>query len=449
MRKHLIKYKVTTWYMIVLIAIVLLLISSILALSKQYITQEAKTELNDEVNDLCKKFLSCDDILAEIMNLHFYDDGVILSIYNKEETLLDGIHPDDFPVNLTFSEGKIREVKENENFWLVLDQSIINQGRKYCIRGVYTLNLIDGMTKKVISYMLLMVPFLIIFTAYIGYRLIQKSLEPIFFMTKTVNNITKSSDLSLRVPNVTSKDELGYLSETFNYMLKHLEDIFNREVQFTSDAAHELRTPISVIISHCEYCLSDLELSEQVREELDIISQKAVRMSDMVSQLLLIARAESNRFKPDFEQTDIRLLTETVLEELQEKADDKKIRLKLNCTQQEVIINCDFNLMMRLLINLIENAIQYGRKEGFVDVTIQCDNEQCLIKVRDDGIGIPDEAQDKIWNRFYRVDSSHSAENGFGLGLFMVKWIVTLHQGTIELKSSTELGSIFNISIPM
>lgn len=231
-------------------------------------------------------------------------------------------------------------------------------------------------------------------------------------------------------------------------MLNHLEEIFLRETQFTSDAAHELRTPLSVISSHCEYCLEDLPLTEEIRAELIIIYKKAQSMSDLINQLLMIARAESGTYQLNLEEVDLDFILESILEELEEKASNHHIRLHLSNHTEDSKIYCDVSLIIQIFSNLIENAINYNTEYGHVDVILENESEGFRIQIKDTGIGIAPDEIDKIWNRFYRVDASHSQVTGFGLGLFMVRWMVEIHHGKIEVQSIPDLGSIFTVYLP-
>lgn len=448
MKQNWIKQKITAWYTAIVIAVILVVVIGILYVTEYYVVKEARLELQDEVSDFYKELNKLQDTSSELLELRYYDDGVVLSIYDAGKKMLDGFYPDEFDISTPFKDGQVQEIREEDGYFMISDRRIEVGGEEYWIRGIYTLNLLQGMSRKLLNYMALIAPFMLLITGFVGYRMIRKALHPIYDLTTMAKDITSSLDLSLRLPEPKTADEMGYLTETFNYMLRHLEDMFKRETRFTADAAHELRTPISVIISHCEYCLEDLELTGEVREELEIICKKARNMSELVSQLLMIARAENGTYRPEYEKTDLILLTDTVLGELREKARKKNITLSLSTRMSNMEITCDFNLIMQMLVNLIDNAINYGRDGGKVEVFMEEKEQQVSIRIKDDGIGIPREEQSKIWNRFYRVDASHSAESGSGLGLFMVKWIVELHKGTIELKSMPELGSIFTVTLP-
>lgn len=448
MRNNLIKYKITFAYTGILVVVLVAVMSGLALFAEHHYEQEAKTELKDEISDFCKDMRRMDQVETNLSRLCFYDDGVTLSIYDREGKLLAGLYPDDFPIDTPFEADRVREAGNRRGSWMFQDHQETVEGKEYWIRGCYTLSSLKNICNKIISYIFILVPVLALLVGLLIYRMIRKSLFPVFHMTQTVKDITQSTDLSLRLPEPETRDELACLTETFNYMLKHLEDVFERERQFTSDAAHELRTPLSVIISHCEYCLEDMELEGELREELVVISRKARSMSKLVSRLLVIARAESGNYQPDFEETDLKILTETVLEELEEKAEEKHIRLELICDEPEAACVCDFGLITQLLMNLAENAIRYGRESGHVQVTLRDQEDSWDIEVRDDGIGIPEDAIGRIWDRFYRVDASRSDDGGFGLGLFLVKWIAGFHGGTVGVRSMVGLGSIFTVCLP-
>lgn len=448
MKQNKIKYKITLWYTGILAIVMILGFFCALLMIRHHFRQDAVTELNDEASDFAKELERLTDPISRISHLNFYDDGVTLAIFDTDGNLVHGLYPDGFPLNTDFSAGEIRTIRQNQEAWMFLDQSISISGEPYWIRAAYTLSLVEHLRARLISAMLLLIPLLLLCAAVIGYRMLRKALYPIYTINRMVNDITHSSDLSLRLPDTATEDELSCLTETFNYMLNHLEEMFQQEVQFTSDAAHELRTPISVILSHCEYCLEELELDPELREELSIIHKKANSMSDLVSQLLMIARAENGSYRPDFEETDLQVLAETVLEELQEKAARRSIALRCQCRMAQPVVTCDFGLMMRLLMNLVENGINYGREFGLVMIELEDTKDGYLIRVRDNGIGIPPEALEKIWNRFYQVDESRTDSSGFGLGLSMVKWIAELHGGRVEVKSMPDIGSVFCVYLP-
>ena len=255
--------------------------------------------------------------------------------------------------------------------------------------------------------------------------------------------VSESSDLSRRIEIGEGGDEIHALAKTFDEMLEKIEKSFNKEKQFTSDASHELRTPISVILSECEYGIECVEDVEELKETLSSVKLQATKMSKLVSELLMISRMDSNRLKLNFEDTDISELLNFVCEE-QEEIQIKDIKLIQNI-EQNIFANVDRLLLTRLFVNLISNAYQYSNDGSNIIVTLKEIDNKIEFSVKDEGIGISEENIPKIWDRFYQVDSSRTEErNGSsGLGLPMVKWISDCHNGKLEVISEIDKGSTF------
>lgn len=444
--KNNLKYKITLCYTALLAILVSATLIGLLFFSEYYIIDGAKTELSDELSDFCKELTKHQD--NNLSYARYYDDGVLLSIYDEHQDFLTGLYPDEFPEETPLQLGNTRKLTQGKHHWIFQDKQFQLEGKTYWLRGIYSLDLLNGLHKQILKFWIIIVPSFLLLISFVGYQMLKKTLHPVYTVTKMADDISKSNDLSLRLPQPQTNDELAYMTKTFNYMLNHLEEIFLRETQFTSDAAHELRTPLSVISSHCEYCLEDLPLTEEIRAELIIIYKKAQSMSDLINQLLMIARAESGTYQLNLEEVDLDFILESILEELEEKASNHHIRLHLSNHTEDSKIYCDVSLIIQIFSNLIENAINYNTEYGHVDVILENESEGFRIQIKDTGIGIAPDEIDKIWNRFYRVDASHSQVTGFGLGLFMVRWMVEIHHGKIEVQSIPDLGSIFTVYLP-
>ena len=230
-------------------------------------------------------------------------------------------------------------------------------------------------------------------------------------------------------------------------MLERLQESFEREQQFTSDVSHELRTPTAVIRSQCEYALSDQAGEQERREALESVLRQTQRISSIISQLLLLARAENGKFTPNWEQIDFSELCEMVSLEQEGHAQEKGVTLELQL-QPGIDLIGDETLLMRLVTNLLSNAIRYNKEHGRVTLRLKEDHDSCLLEVEDTGIGIRPEDQKRVWRRFYRVDASRS-QGGCGLGLSMVLWIAQLHGGRVELESVYGVGSVFRVYLPL
>ncbi|MDO5423556.1 MAG: ATP-binding protein [Eubacteriales bacterium] len=449
MRIHSIKFKITCWYTLILLAVFAVVLTAAFFYSEYYGENVIKEELREGSLDLQEKLEQFHGDYAEKSLTFYYDDGVMLSLYDEEGKFLAGILPDDSLPALGFSQKEFQKLQNESKNWFLRDEKIsLSNGKSFWIRGVHSYSAVVVMTQKMVRILCILFPALVLFTAFVGYRMILNSLSPVQTITNAAKDITASSDLSLRIPLPKAKDEFYDLSLTFNEMFQRLEQSFLNERQFSSDAAHELRTPLSVLLSHCEYCLDELELSAEAAAEIRLIRQKAQRLSLLVSQLLSISREEQRRGDFELEEVDLALLAESTADELAEKAGEKKIRILVENRLEQPVISANFSMIARVFLNLTDNAITYGREGGYVRITLSAQDGQICLKFEDDGIGIPQESLDKIWNRFYRVDESRTQGEGFGLGLFLVKQIVEHHHGTAAVESIPGQGSTFTILLP-
>lgn len=285
--------------------------------------------------------------------------------------------------------------------------------------------------------MTLMIPCYMLLAAIGSMFLAKRALQPIRQITETAQKISEG-DLSERIDGVVSHDEVGELADTFNSMLEELEVSFQRERQFTSDASHELRTPMTVITACTEDALYTDDPAIRT-ENIKVIQKENQRMTKMLSQLLMLSRGYEGRYH--FQPEDLCLydMVESVCESLSVMADTKSIQIH-NQIPENYMINADQSLFTQLLVNLIENAIKYGNIEGNIWITLEKTQTQCSLCVKDDGIGISNENLPKIFERFYRADKARD-RNGSGLGLSIVKWIVTLHGWDISAKSKLGEGT--------
>ena len=232
-------------------------------------------------------------------------------------------------------------------------------------------------------------------------------------------------------------------------MLDRLEAAFEREKQFTSDASHELRTPISVILSQADFALANPGDPQETLRALQAIQSQGKKMSALVAQLLELTRADNQTLRLEKEPIDLATLCETVAEELAERADKRGISIEC-LLQPEVMLEGDQTLLTRMMMNLVSNAISYGKEYGHIWIRLIQKDTGIRLSIEDDGIGIAPEHINRIFDRFYRVDSSRSGAQGgnAGLGLAMVRWIVQAHDGTIQVESEPGKGSAFLVIFP-
>ena len=217
MKHHSLKFKITCWYTFILTLVFAAVLGGVFVSSEFYSEDMIKTELLDEVKDLQEEMLRYPQHFPRQDYVSYYDDGVLLSIYDKDFNFINGVLPDSFSTEIPFKEDKIQTVQTGHDSWFILDEKItLPDGSDLWIRGIHSFSSIVLMIQRLKFLIVFAVPLLILFTAFMGFRLVQRSLHPVSAITNTVNEITASSDLSLRLPLSGTKDEFSQLTETFN-----------------------------------------------------------------------------------------------------------------------------------------------------------------------------------------------------------------------------------------
>lgn len=448
MREMTIKRKITMLYTGIIAVILGIILVFVFYFVDKVGISATEEEVSTAVTGFSANLRFQDDTYYLDEDTEFYNDGVMFCVYDDSGKLLYGTMPERFPKQTMLKSHTPRIIKSGSRQWMVYD-SVYTYGKNKAVwvRGITSIHSIEVFMKTSQKMMLVIYPVLIILIAIAGYLMLKRALRQVDLICENVENISNGKDLTKRLPLPKSKDELYELSQKFNEMFERLESSFEKEKQFTSDVSHELRTPISVIISQCEYLIEDQSLTNEEREEISIILRQAKRMSKLTSEMLMIAREEMSE-QHNMEEIDLGMLTEMVVEELEEQADQKEIKIDLQI-DSAIYIKGDQTLLLRMMMNLIQNAINYGKEHGHIDIILKEEGTMIVGEIRDDGIGISKEHLPKIWNRFYRVDKSRSRENGgTGLGLSMVRWIVLLHNGKIDVKSQEGVGTSFIFQFP-
>ena len=377
------------------------------------------------------------------------ENGVYLSAYQPgSSSLLYGRLPYGFVYDLPFSDGELRTVAAEDTEYRVLDMvaSVDGYG-DLVLRGIVSLSDAERDFRFTLRLALILLPMMVGLTALCGYLISRRALRPVAQITRTVSNIQRERDLSKRVRLGKGSDEIYTLGQTFDSLLDELEGSFRREKQFTSDVAHELRTPLSVAMIQCEDLLAREDLSPEARKEVELVQRKVASMGEMVSQLLLLSRADQGRERLTLEPLDLSELSQLEAEEFSEIAGKKGISL-LAEIQPGVEVTADQTLMLRLWGNLLQNAVTYGKEGGHIWMSLHREGDSAWLQVKDDGIGIAPQDLEKIWNRFYQVDPSRSGDSS-GLGLSMVKWIAEAHGGQVQVNSTLGQGSCFTVKLPL
>lgn len=449
MKKMTLRWKVTLWYAGMLLLLVVLLFGFLLTTSDRMIRSESSSALEDEVWDFLEEVDVVDGKLHLKENIRFYENGVVFSLYDGQGKLIAGSVPSEFPENTMLKAYTVQKFRNTLGEWTGYDAAIPDgTGGYYWVRGVYGSDTLTTVEQTFQRLLLIACPLLILVALVVGYMITRRALQPIQDIRRTADEIGSGSDLSLRIPAERTQGEVRQLADTFNHMFGRLEQSFEKERQFTSDASHELRTPLAVIRSQAEYALLPDTEPEELREGMEVIHSQAERMSELLSRLLLLARADNGREQLKKEPVDLSALAQQALEMVRTKAENRGMALQ-SVIEPGLIVIGDSASLIRAFQNLLENAVQYGRDGGYVRLSLSGDGEQIICKVEDNGIGIAPEHLDKIWDRFYRVDTVRGAADGnSGLGLSIVRWIVEEHGGTITVESEPGMGSCFSVRLP-
>ena len=279
------------------------------------------------------------------------------------------------------------------------------------------------------------------------YLLSRKMLKPVDRVSSLAARIS-STNLKERINHQGPDDEVKRLADTFDGMLSRLEHAFESQKQFIQDASHELRTPIAIAQTNIEVLEMDDKATIKDYERLkDILKMSLERMSTLSEKLLLLS--ESEQGKTNRAAVDLRSLLTEIISELETKASEKSVGLDLAPIDTGIPVSGDAFQLKQVFVNLVDNAIKYNRPGGEVKISARASGSQVVIEIKDNGIGISKADQQRIFERFYRVDKSRSrAQGGSGLGLAIVKKIVEEHGGTVSVESAPGEGSTFRVTLP-
>jgi len=281
---------------------------------------------------------------------------------------------------------------------------------------------------------------------FVGWFISTRALRPISEISTTATKIS-AGDLSQRINVAEAESELGQLAAVLNSTFARLETAFAQQKQFASDAAHELRTPVTVILTQAQMALSRERDAAGYKQTVEACQRAAQRMRKLIESLLELARFDAGqevlkRMEFNFAKTvsDAVELVQTLVEEKSVKIISEVSPLK---------ISGDAERLAQVITNLLTNAIQYNRPDGEVRVELRSENGLAVLKISDTGQGIAPEDLPRVFERFYRADKSRTGAGNAGLGLSICKAIIEAHGGTIEVASQENVGTTFTVRLPV
>lgn len=439
-----IKSKLTILISASIFLFVLMFLILLLIVGKEQKESTIKNELIAAIEENAARIRIRDNGII-LDSLYFIQDNIYTSLYDEEKEFIFGEIPQDFPMYTDFT---INSLKKTDHFYIYDIQKEI-QNKKIFVRGIISVASAKQTFSILFYTILAFLPLLAILTIIVARLLINKSFQPIEHILATAQEIQSKKDFSLRIhlPG-QSQDEIHALAHTFDGLFETTEQAFLKEKQFTSNASHEIRTPISVIIAQCELALENEQNSEN-QKALQTILWNAKKISQLTSQLLLLTKAEQHTDIVEREKINLSELAEIIAKQQKELAEEKGLTFS-SSIENAIFFYGDPTLLTSAFINLFSNAIYYNKEHGKINFTLSQSEKSIHGKISDTGIGISEHDLPKIWERFYQVDTARNKKEypGFGLGLSLVKWIFEAHQGKITISSALGKGTIVQFVLP-
>lgn len=446
-----ISLKLTLIYAFMFSLVLLFLNASILYGVRYYLYNQGGKQLEDVKVMILNKItisnrlidLSDKEILADIP----LRENIQARIIQADGKILNSSEEFDYEIEFREPYNKIMSLRDEDDY--LLYENIIANSKNY---GTVYLQLVKEMDNEyefmgVLFVFMIIADFVgIIASLIIGFIISKKMLRPIDYITKAAENIS-INNLEERIEVRGPDDELKRLGTTFNKMIDRLQESFNRQIQFVSDASHELRTPIAVIQGYAN--LLDRwgkEDKEALEKSIYAIKLEANNMKDLVERLLFLAKGDSGKQRIEKKEFWLNELIDEAVAESKLIAKDYIITSSKN---DIVKFFADYKMIKQMLRIFIDNSIKFTPKQGKIDISLQQDDNGVKITISDSGIGISKEEIKKIFDRFYTVDESRSKDiGGTGLGLSIAKWIVDMHQGKIKVESEEGKGTKIIVVLP-
>ena len=326
-----------------------------------------------------------------------------------------------------------------------LSVSDVVRGARYDIQIAQSLEESERFSRRLGWMLVAAGPVLLLAVSAIGYWMAKHALQPVVDITADARAIT-ALDVENRIKLPTARDELRALSQTLNEMLERLEAAFRRVTRFTSDASHELRTPIALIRTTAELALAE-NAPKASREALTSILQESERTTALLEDLLALARADSN-VRLRMEQLNCLTPLREAVSQASLWAESKAIELSFATDLDIAELSGNHDWLRRLFLIFIDNGIKYTLPGGTVHVEAAGDSRTLRIEIRDNGIGISPEDLPHIFERFYRADKARDRSTGAGLGLSIADWIAKAHRATIDVSSVPGEGTLVTLRFP-
>lgn len=459
-----VKKKVILWFASILVAVAAVTFLTVVTVSKSIINSNLKSSLEETVEknvteieyyfilseenkDIYNQYISYKDGFLEI-DARFLDkiSGITTGLYQENGELIYGENPvGEKLAEIEFSDCTLNKISTSEDSFYIFDRKLDGLGISgLWLRATVSESAATSDLNYIANISLIILGIILCLGIFIGIIIIENIMSPIKKITEAAIKIGNGTDLKERINMGEGKDDFKILARQFDIMMDRLDEAFEKEKRFTSDASHELRTPAAVISAQCEYTLESPREIEEYIESLEVISRQNRRMSSLINDMLYLSRFENKKKQYTFEKFDFSQCVSQLCKDMS-LIENKNIKLYYDI-EENVFVDGERELLERLVSNLISNAYKYGKENGEIKVSLVSDKKENKIRlsVEDNGIGINRDEKGKIFDRFYRSDKSRS-ESGTGLGLSLALEIAKLHGGYIFVESEIGVGSTFTL----
>lgn len=409
-----------------------------------------KVILLDVTDDLKEKSKITDNVLNEEKEYNFNPLYIRILDNNTHESLMQTPNfPNNFELNdkyLNALKDNIITFQEHSNYLVSRIKIDFNSSLKIIVEVATTKDMLWANLENIIYILSFIVPIILIFSIIGGNFLIYKSFAPIQKVLEELKDIN-ASDLSRRLKRSNNQDEINLLITEINNLLIRLESSFERISQFSADASHELKTPLTIIKGEIEIALRKDRSEDEYKQTLKTSLDEVIVIEQSINDLLFLAKNEKDLIKNNMEE--ILYFDEIIDESINEVKNFAKlhqIEIKF-----ELIDTIEFkgysNLLKIAIKNILKNAIQFSHANSIIVIKSYKKDEFFNISIQDFGIGIEENEQEKIFEKFYRTDKSRNKNSGgTGLGMSIVKKIIDIHKGLITISSKPDIGTLITIS---
>lgn len=439
---------ITEYLLLLILTLSFLMILFVNVLADRVIYYDIQSALIRDLARNNKNVYYEDGIIKPDEDFKYIDDEIYFQIIEEDGTIILGETPKGIDLAGQDISQRLKMFMAGENEYYVISRVNKNltreTGQIIYNRGIVKKDDIDSKYQIIKYTSYASIPTFLLFVLLAGLAMSKRISEPLKQMSKTAESIGRYGELSRRMEYEGKITELGVLAQTNNRMLASVEDMFETQKRFSSDVAHELRTPIAVLLAQCEYAKEYTSNKEEFDEAIDVIYRQAQKTNAVITQLLNLNRLENNRVVLELEEVDLDEIICSICDDIELKEKDN-VRFELNLSG--ITANVDIGFMVILLQNLIQNAVKYSEKPAVVKISTQHKDEEVFVRITDFGRGIAQEDIQHIFDPFYRVEKSRNSE-GFGLGLSLSDRIARIHGGRIEVTSILGEGSTFSVIFP-